>query len=83
VSIKCREWLRLCFLEQYHKDGNEVLNHIVRVTGDGTWVSLVNVETKEQSAVKAVDRHKSPKKSRKFKQTSACQKANDSGFLGQ
>jgi hypothetical protein len=24
------------FLEQYHKGGNEFLNHIVRVTGDET-----------------------------------------------
>jgi hypothetical protein len=33
------------FLEQYHKDGNEFLNHIVRVTGDVTWVSFINFET--------------------------------------
>jgi hypothetical protein len=39
----------LTFLERYHKDGNEFLNHIVRVTGDETWVSFVNVKTKEQS----------------------------------
>jgi hypothetical protein len=26
----------LTFLEQYHKDGNEFLNHIIRVTGDET-----------------------------------------------
>jgi hypothetical protein len=37
------------FLEQYHKDGDEFLNHNVRVTGDKTWVSFVNVETREQS----------------------------------
>jgi hypothetical protein len=37
------------FLGQYHKDGDELLIHIVRVTGDETWVSFVNVETKEQS----------------------------------
>jgi hypothetical protein len=37
------------FLEQYHKDGDEFINHIVRVTGDETWVSFVNVQTKEQS----------------------------------
>jgi hypothetical protein len=36
-------------LEPYHKDGDEFLNHIVRVTGDETWVSFANVETKEQS----------------------------------
>jgi hypothetical protein len=35
------------FLERCHKDGDEFLNHIVRVTGDETWVSFVNVETKE------------------------------------
>jgi hypothetical protein len=39
----------LTFLEQYHKEGNEFLNHIVQVTADETWVSFVNVETKEQS----------------------------------
>jgi hypothetical protein len=37
------------FLERYHEDGNEFLNHIVRVTGNETWVSFVNVKTKEQS----------------------------------
>jgi hypothetical protein len=39
----------LTFLERYHKDGNEFLNPIVRATGDETWVSFVNVETKGQS----------------------------------
>jgi hypothetical protein len=33
------------FLEQYHKDGDGFLNHIV--TGDETWVSFLNVETEE------------------------------------
>jgi hypothetical protein len=33
--------------EQYHKDGNELLYLIIR--GDETWVTFVNVETKEQS----------------------------------
>jgi hypothetical protein len=37
------------FSERYHKDGDEFLNHIVRVTGDEIWVSFVNVEIKEQS----------------------------------
>jgi hypothetical protein len=36
----------LTSLEQYHKDGDEFLNHII--TGDGTWVSFVKVKTKEQ-----------------------------------
>jgi hypothetical protein len=31
----------LTFLEQYHKDGNEFLNHIVWVTGDETLASFV------------------------------------------
>jgi hypothetical protein len=44
-----RMTLALTFSEQYHKDGDEHLNHIVRATYDETWVSLVNVETKEQS----------------------------------
>jgi hypothetical protein len=39
----------LAFLELYHEDGDEFLDHIVRVTGDETWVSFVNVETKDQS----------------------------------
>jgi hypothetical protein len=37
------------FLERYLKDGDEFLNQIVRVTADETWVSFVNVETKDQS----------------------------------
>jgi hypothetical protein len=41
--------LTLTFLERYHKDGNEFLNHIVRVTDVETWVLFVNVETKKQS----------------------------------
>jgi hypothetical protein len=41
--------LTLTFLERYHKDSDEFLNHIVRVTCDEIWVSFVNVETKEQS----------------------------------
>jgi hypothetical protein len=36
-------------LQRYHKDGDEFLNHIIRETGDETWVSILNVETKEQS----------------------------------
>jgi hypothetical protein len=37
------------FLEWYHKDGNEILSHTVRVTGDEPWVSFIQVKTKEQS----------------------------------
>jgi hypothetical protein len=36
----------LAFLEPYHKHGSEFLSHVV--TGDETWVSFVNVETKDQ-----------------------------------
>jgi hypothetical protein len=39
----------LLLLERYHKDGDESLNHTVQVTGDKTWVSFVNAETKKQS----------------------------------
>jgi hypothetical protein len=42
----------LTVLEWYHKDGDEFFSHII--TGDESWVSFVNVETK---AVKAVDAH--------------------------
>jgi hypothetical protein len=41
--------LALTFLERYHKDGDEFLHYTVQVTGDETWVSCVNVETKEQA----------------------------------
>jgi hypothetical protein len=34
------------FLELYHKVGDEFFSHIV--IGDETWVSFVNVETKEK-----------------------------------
>jgi hypothetical protein len=39
----------LTCLERHHKDGDEFLSHIVRITGDETCVSFVNAETKEQS----------------------------------
>jgi hypothetical protein len=44
---KQRMPLALTFLEQYHKDSDEFLSHIVK--GDETGVTFVNVETKEQS----------------------------------
>jgi hypothetical protein len=49
VPEKRSEWLRLLvdLFRAYHKDGDEFLNHTVRVTGDETSVSFVNVETKE------------------------------------
>jgi hypothetical protein len=60
------------FLERYLEDDDENLNHIVRVTGDETWVSFVNVETKEQS--KQWMHTHSPNKSIKFKQTQSVRK---------
>jgi hypothetical protein len=69
----------LAFLERYHKDGNEFLNHIIRVTGVETWVSFVNLETKQQS--KQWMHTHSPNKPKKFKQMlSACQKADATVF---
>jgi hypothetical protein len=58
----------LTFLERYQRDGDEFLNQII--TGDKTWVSFVNINTH------------SPKKSKKFKQTSAGQKVGVNCFLG-
>jgi hypothetical protein len=65
---KCNEWSNCNFLERRHKDGDEYLYHIVRVRGDETWVSFVNVETKEQSKQRM---HTHPNKPKKFKRTSA------------
>jgi hypothetical protein len=59
----------LTFLEQCHKDGDEFLSHIIYVTGNGTRVSFVNVETKEQSE-QSMHTH-SPNKPKKLEQTSA------------
>jgi hypothetical protein len=69
----------LTVFERYHKDGDEFLNHIV--TGDETWVSFVNVETKER--LKQWMHTHSPNKPRKYTQTlSACQKYDGNCFLG-
>jgi type IV secretory pathway VirD2 relaxase len=57
----------LIFLERYHKEDDEFLNNLVRVTGDESWVSFVNVETKEQS--KQWMHIHLPKKPKKFNQT--------------
>jgi hypothetical protein len=55
------------FLERYHKECDEFLNHTLRVTGDETWVSFFSAETKEQS--KQWMHAHSPNKPKKFKQT--------------
>jgi hypothetical protein len=54
----------LTFLEQYHKDDNEFLNLILRVTDDETWVSFLNVEN--QRALKAVDAYTLARQAEKF-----------------
>jgi hypothetical protein len=64
--------LALTLLQRHHKDGDEFLNHILRVTGNDTWVSFVNVETKEQSKQRM--HTYSPHKPRKFKQTMSARK---------
>jgi hypothetical protein len=72
----------LTFLERYHEDGDELLNYIVRVTGDEPWVSFMSDETKEQT--KQWMHTHSPNWPKRFKQTlSACMKAYDDCFLGQ
>jgi hypothetical protein len=48
-------------LERYHKDGDGFLSHIERVVGDETWVSFVNVETKNSQS-------SAPNKPKTFKQ---------------
>jgi hypothetical protein len=80
VHTKCRVWLPLAstFLEQYDKDGDEFLNHIVRATSKEMWVPFVNVETKERSKQWM---HTFTKQTEKFKKMSACQKADGSCFL--
>jgi acyl-CoA thioesterase len=80
VRTNRREWLRLSqtLLERHHNDGDEFLNRIVRVTGDETWVSFVNAETKEQS--KQWMHTHSPKKPRKFKRYLPARKLMETFF---
>jgi hypothetical protein len=40
--------MALDFAEQYQKYGDGLLSHVIWVTDDGTAVSFVNVETKEE-----------------------------------
>jgi hypothetical protein len=53
----------LTFLERHHKDGNEFFGHILRVTGDETWVSFVNVETKSSQSSLCTHIHQTSRKS--------------------
>jgi hypothetical protein len=69
-------------LEQYYKDDDEFLNHILWVTDDETWVSFIYVEIKEQS--KEWMHTHSASKHKKFQQTlPAYQKADGNCFLKQ
>jgi hypothetical protein len=54
----------LTFLERYHKDGDEFLDHIV--TGDETWIARITPESKQQSLQWW---HTGSPKPKKFKQT--------------
>jgi hypothetical protein len=69
----------LTFLERNHDDDSEFVNHIIRVTGDETWVSFVKVETKEQSN-QCMNTH-SPNKPKKFKQTLYARNLMETVFL--
>jgi hypothetical protein len=66
VHTKCREWLGFDFVRVIQQRGNEFLIHIVRVTGDETWLPFGNVETKEQA--KHWMHSHSQNKLKKFKQ---------------
>jgi hypothetical protein len=61
------------FSEHYNKDADEFLNHILRVIGNETWVSFVNVETKEQSSKQWMHTH-SANKPKKIKQMLSARK---------
>jgi hypothetical protein len=70
----------LTSLERYHRDGDEFLNYSMWVTGDETWVSFMDVKTKEQS--KQWMHTHSPNKPRKFKQTLSSKKLMATVFWG-
>jgi hypothetical protein len=53
----------LTFFERYHKGGYEILIHVVRVTGDETWVSFANFESKESQSSERTHIHQTSRKS--------------------
>jgi [histone H3]-lysine36 N-dimethyltransferase SETMAR len=57
------------FLQRYRNEGDEFLGHIV--TGDETWISYTNVESKQQSMQW---RHSWSPKAKKFKQAPSVKK---------
>jgi hypothetical protein len=78
--LRAKTWALLKSIvnySRYHKDGDKILNQIVRVTGDKTWVSFANVESK------AVDAYTFTKLVQKAKTNVSCQKADGNCFLGQ
>jgi hypothetical protein len=88
----CVNWLRICFrvltkrfeffLERYHIDDIEFLNHIVGVRGDESYISVPECWTLR--VFKALEEHTFTKQAKKFKQTLfACQKTLGICFLGQ
>jgi hypothetical protein len=58
-------------LERYNKDGDEFLNHIMKLRVDETWDLIVYVETKEQPNSGCTH---SPNKPKKFKQMFSARK---------
>jgi histone-lysine N-methyltransferase SETMAR len=70
--------LTLTFLERYHKNSNEFLNHIVRVTGDETWDLFLNVGTK--GPTKQWMYTHSPNKPKKSKQRLSARKLMTTDF---
>jgi hypothetical protein len=67
VHKKQRMVLALTYLQQYHKDGDEFLSHIVWVTGDETWVSLWMLTPRCSPSKQWMHTH-SPNKLKKSKQ---------------
>jgi hypothetical protein len=68
------------FLKRYHKDGDEFLSRVVRVTGDETWVSFVNVEIKGIQRSEFTHFHQT---SRKSLEKRCLPETDGNSFLGQ
>jgi hypothetical protein len=51
------------FLERYHKDGYEFLNHIVRVTGDETSILFLMLKTNISKSSRCTHIHQTSRKS--------------------
>jgi hypothetical protein len=64
VLTEYKECFGFDFLERYHKDGDELRSHVMRIIDDNMWGLFVNIETEER---KEVDTHTSVKQDEKFK----------------